>query len=148
MGWHDARWQLSGGFDLQHARLESPAPGLALPPDNALPIVPRIKAHFVGYRIIDHGPGTLKFGARANWIGATRLSLDPSLNRKIGARATVDLDGAFELGDWGINAGIDNALGSHADTFGFGNSFSIGSMRQKTPMQPRTFRVGIRKTWR
>lgn len=147
LGWNDTIWQLSGGFDLQHARLEVPEPGLALPPDSALPIVPKYKAHVMAHRTLDLGTGILQLGARANWIGPTRLSLDPLLNRRIGARMAVDVDCSYASDDWTISAGIANLLGSDADTFSFGNSFSIGSMDQRTPMQPRTFRIGIRKNW-
>lgn len=147
LAWHNRSWQVSGGLDVQHARLETPEPGLALSPDQPLPIVTSYKAHLVAHRLFDLSPGTLSIGGRVNRVGASRLSLDPALDRRISARSAVDLDGNFQWGRWRLDAGIDNLLGSHADTFAFGNPFSIGTMAQRTPVHPRTFRFGFRKSW-
>jgi iron complex outermembrane recepter protein len=46
-----------------------------------------------------------------------------------------------------LDAGIDNLLSSHADTFAFGNPFPISTAAQRTPVRSRTFTLGFRKSW-
>lgn len=123
IGWSSRHWHLDSGFDVQHARLESAGPGVVVPSDNNLPVVPKAKAHVNLQRNFDLGPGLVSLGGRLNWIGASRLSLDPALNRKIGAHGRLDLDASYALGTWTIDAAVSNAIGSHADTFGYGIPF-------------------------
>lgn len=144
-GWNSGHWHLEAGVDVQHARLESPEPGLAMPTDNSLPVVPKAKAHFTLHRTFILGPGQLSLGGRLNWTGASRLSLDPTLNRKIAPHSRLDLDASYGLGTWTIDAAVSNTFGSHADTFGYGNPFSLALAPQRTPMRPRGIRIGIRK---
>jgi iron complex outermembrane recepter protein len=89
----------------------------------------------------------LAIGARVKRIGASRLSLAPALDRRSNARTAIYLEGNFQWGRWRLDAGIDNLLGSHADTFAFGNPFSISTTAQRTPVRPRTFKLGFRKSW-
>jgi iron complex outermembrane recepter protein len=145
--WRGTQWQLSSGVDLQHARLEKPADGLVLPADHALPIVPDYKAHLGVRRVFALSAGEISLGARLSALGKARLSLDPLLDRRIGARQTLDLDASFASKGWLFEIGLDNALGSHAETFGYGNPFSATTLRQRTPLRPRALRISVRKSW-
>jgi outer membrane receptor protein involved in Fe transport len=143
-----AGWQLVGGIDYQHARLERPEPGLLLTDDHALPIVPPYKAHLALHRDFALGSFTGRGGARLVAIGPSHLSLDPALDRRTGARREVELSVSLASGGWSLGLDLANVLDSRADTFSFGNPFSASSQSQCTPMRPRTLRLTVARMWR
>lgn len=145
--WTNGWFRLLSGLDVQHARLEKPQPGLPIPSDLSLPIVPSIKMHLGAEATRQIGEGEFRFGTRLTFLGAARLSLEPALNRRIDDRTKVDIDARYQRDDWSISLRIDNVLNSRADTFGYGNPFTIASSRQITPQRPRSASLTISKQW-
>lgn len=129
---------LEGGLVIQHARLEKPEPGLVLPADSRLPIVPGLKGHLIARYAIPVRSGGFELAGQFNYSGYARLSLDPALNKRIAPRATVDVDLRRSWGNWSLSAGGYNLLDSGRNSFGFGNPFSVFAARQSTPLKPRT----------
>lgn len=91
------------------------------------------------------------------WIADTKITLDGSvgyigtsylgpsdpfdipqgdyLDTAIGARA--------DFGRWGLSLAIENLFDSRANRFSYGNPFSVAEGNQRTPLRPRTVRIGI-----
>ena len=145
--WTNGWLHLLSGLDVQHAKLEKPQPGLPIPSDLSLPIVPSVKMHLGAEVTRQIAEGEFRFGTRLTFLGSARLSLEPTLNRRIDDRTKVDIDASYQRDDWSISLRIDNVLNSRADTFGYGNAFSIAGSRQITPQRPRSARLTISKHW-
>lgn len=91
------------------------------------------------------------------WIADTKITLDGSVGyigtSYLGVRAPFDLsqgdylDTAIgaraEFGRWGLSVDIENLMDSRANRFSYGNPFSVAEGNQRTPLRPRTVRVGI-----
>jgi iron complex outermembrane recepter protein len=133
----DEHWNLEGGFELQHAKLEKAAPGLAITKDRQLPIVPLFKGHASAAYGFDIGSWKANMLGLIYYSGPTKLSLDPALDRKIGSRLSVDLNYQLAKGHWQFALGLENATDSRSDSFGFGNPFSFAATDQRTPVLPR-----------
>ena len=91
------------------------------------------------------------------WIANTKISLEGSVGyigtSDLGVSAPFDipqgdyLDTAIgaraDFGRWGLSLEIDNLLDSRANRFSYGNPFSVAEGNQRTPLRPRTVRIGI-----
>jgi iron complex outermembrane recepter protein len=143
--WHlDEVWTLSGGIAVQHASLEKAAPGLALPADRQLPIVPSTRANLDVTRSLSLGEWKASVTAHGAFIGPARLSLDPGLERPVRRYATLDLAASARRGPWSLGLILRNLLDSDADTNPYGNPFSIRTSPQHVPLRPLSisFTVG------
>ena len=80
------------------------------------------------------------------FTGSTRLSFDTGLDRRTPAYALVDLNAGVERGDWRLALFIENVADARADTFAFGNPFSVRSESQYTPSRPRVIGLSLRYT--
>jgi hypothetical protein len=65
----------------------------------------------------------------------------------MGNYATADVSANFSRESWSIYGEISNLLNARADSFAFGNPFSIRGAPQFTPLQPRSFMIGIQRKW-
>jgi len=107
-------------------------------------------------------PNVADSGARLTtrferWIGDTKIILDGSVGyigtSYLGARAPFDLsqgdyvDTAIgaraDFGRWGLSLDIQNLLDGRGNRFSYGNPFSVAEGNQRTPLRPRTVRIGI-----
>lgn len=91
------------------------------------------------------------------WIADTKITLDGSIGyigtSYLGVSAPFDIpqgdyvDTAIgaraEFGRWGVSLDIENLLDSRANRFSYGNPFSVTDGKQRTPLRPRTVRIGI-----
>jgi iron complex outermembrane receptor protein len=101
--------------------------------------------------------GSRLTGRFERWIGDARISLDASVGyigtSYLGVGAPFDVsqgnyfDTAMgaraEFGRWGLSLDIQNVLDSRANRFSYGNPFSVADGNQRTPLRPRTVRIGI-----
>lgn len=90
-------------------------------------------------------------------IADTEITVDGSLGYTgtsyLGVRAPFDLpQGDYleaalaaraDFGRWGLSLDIENLMDSRANRFSYGNPFSVADGNQRTPLRPRTVRVGI-----
>lgn len=138
-----AGFDLTGRAIFQRARLE----GTRITPiefdDRRLPIVPDAAARIEIARPI-HGPGW-KGSVRVavNAQGATRISFDRALDRRMPARVTADAELDFSRGPWSAALSGTNLTGSRVDAYAFGNPFLVGMSRERTPLQPRSLTITI-----
>lgn len=137
------KWRVSGGMTLQHPRLVRAADGTTLPVDRRLPVVPDIAARLQLSRELDVGTWRVVPYVTANLLGASRLSFDDGLDRRMPGYVAARAGASVERGSLTVRLDIDNLMNARSDTFAFGNPFSVRSVRQYTPMQPRTFNLSL-----
>jgi len=134
-------WSVAAGFDAQHAKAE-----VAGAADNALPVVPQYKGHAsVAHRFaLAHLP--LEATLRANLTGPAHVTIYSGVVGNMPTRLMVDGALSTRLGGWRIGLGVQNLLNSRADSFAYGNPFSIRNAAQHTPPRPRT--ISLTVSWR
>ena len=136
-------WRIRAGAIVQRPRLTRAADGSELPHDLRLPVVPDVSARLNVARDIDVRGWRIAPALSLNLVGASRLSFDPGLDRRMPAYVigrfgiTADRDGVT----FGID--VDNVLDGRADTFAFGNPFSVRTTPQFTPVRPRTVAISV-----
>jgi hypothetical protein len=144
----DLRWQprrrseLSGGFIVQSARLETSGTRSSFE-DPRLPVVPHFAARFrlsQGFRV---GAWDATASAGIQYVGATHLSFDRYLDRRTSGYAVLDAALTLVSGDWNISLSGQNLGNSTADTFAFGNPYRVRAEPQRTPLRPRTVGMSV-----
>lgn len=142
--WRPAEgWRVQLGAIVQRPRLTRAADGSELPRDLRLPVVPDVSARFTIAHDVNLGDWRITPDISANLVGATRLSFDPGLDRRMPPYLLGRIGLAAGRGGLTLRAGIDNVLDERADTFAFGNPFSVRTVRQYTPLRPRTVSISI-----
>jgi outer membrane receptor protein involved in Fe transport len=136
-------WRLTAGAIWQRPRLRHAADGSALLPAVRLPVVPDVSARVAVAREMNLRGWRVTPGVSANLVGASRLSLDPDLNRRMPAYVVARFGVSADHDRLTLRADMDNLLDSGADTFAFGNPFSLRTTRQYTPLRPRTVSLSV-----
>lgn len=137
-------WMLDGSVSLQRARLIRGFDGTELPSDRRIPIVPDASLNARATHQFTLGPWRASASAALRVNGSTRLSFDTGLDRKTPAYALLDLNLGVERGRWRLGLYVENLLDIRADTFAFGNPFSVRAESQYTPARPRVIGLSMR----
>lgn len=140
-------WQLRGGFTIQRPRLINAADGTRLPKDRRLPVVPDLAGDFAIARTVRLFGHEITPYAAFNYVGASRLSFDDGLDRGMGDYALARAGAAATIGPFTLALDVDNLLDARADSFAYGNPFSIHSEHQYTPLRPRTFSLSVTRSF-
>ena len=138
--------KLSAGASYVDALLVKAEDGLHLE-DSRLPVTPNVTARLTAQYRFALGDWQSVIVAQANYVGSARLSFDQDLDRKMGHYAVASSALRLSRGRTTIGAGIDNIFNVRGDTFAFGNPFSIRTVRQFTPLRPRTLTLSIARRW-
>jgi iron complex outermembrane recepter protein len=139
---------LEGNLTVQHGRLYRPSPAAnALGDDNRLPVLPDYAGGLKLSYARPVGAAQLRAFISARYTGAARLSFDPSLSRPMGDFWVSDVGADFASGDWKVGVTVANLLDQREDSFGFGNPFTLRSVDQRTPIQPRTVTLRVQKNF-
>jgi iron complex outermembrane recepter protein len=137
----DDAWRVEGAITLQHARLHDSAV-LSDEEDRRLPVVPDVRGRASLLRLMDAGPWRVQLRADVNYVGESRLSFEPALDRRMGDYFRADISLQAQRGAIRWTLQLANVLDSRADTFAFGNPFSIRTQSQFTPLKPRSLTLG------
>ena len=70
------------------------------------------------------------------YVGPSRLSFDPLLDRRMGNYFESNLAVSLQAGTIVLGLEIDNLVGGHVDTFAFGNQLRVLDGAQFTPQKP------------
>ena len=135
-------WRLDGGFDVTRAVLTRNALGFQVN-DRRLPAVPLYTFRAAlrkDVRLLG-ASGWAQLGAR--YLGPSRMSFDPDLDRKMGKVFDLSFDAHATLGRLGVELSTSNLLNQRANVFAFGNPLRYRTMDQYTPQQPRTVKIGL-----
>jgi iron complex outermembrane recepter protein len=129
---------------IQAARLEGSSETV---PDRRLPVVPDTSARLSATQGFRLGAWAGAATLRASYVGPSRLSFDPLLDRKTPGYAALGARVSIERAGWQLRLDLDNIADSKADIFAFGNPFSLLTTAQHTPSQPRTLTLAIARRW-
>lgn len=137
----DDAWRLESSFTVQHVRLHHPV--VSVDDDPRLPVVPDVRVRGSVARSLQWGSWQVELRANANYIGPSRLSFEQVLDRKAGGYVLADLGAQFKRDALTWSLTMSNVLDSRADTFAYGNPFSVHTAQQYTPLAPRTLMLGL-----
>ncbi|GAA0318127.1 TonB-dependent receptor [Sphingomonas oligophenolica] len=135
------RLHLDLGVTAQHARLSAPEAVLGGLDDRRLPVVPDLAGHAQLAGTIMVARHQVSPYAALRYTGAMRLSFDPALDRRAGDYVTADAGIAIAFGRQRLSIDVTNLFDGHADSFGFGNPFTLALVGQHTPERPRAISV-------
>ncbi len=92
------------------------------------------------------GDWTATFGGDYRYSGAAHLLFNAENSRQADAYHMLDMRLDMRRGSWLVRLYADNIMNSDANSFAFGNPFSLASVEQVTPLKPRT--IGLEVSWR
>ena len=131
----------ASGF-IASSDLSKPAPGYGAARDRDLPNIAnegwRIAARYE-HDLAAH----LSLDAGVRYVGHSKLAVRPPFNLDQGGYYDVSLGGRLALGRLGLSLDVGNLLDARANTFAFGNPFSLAHGTQSTPLRPRSVRLGV-----
>lgn len=143
--WSDGAYLFETGATYQKGDVYSHNTVLGTIQDGRLPTVPRLRAHARIEVPVRVGATVVQLGGVTRYVGSARLSFDPLLDRRMAGYAEADAYLRANIRAVQVSLACENLFESAADTFAFGNPFSIRSLYQKTPQRPRT--VSLRAEW-
>lgn len=142
--WQPSRaWSVTAGASGQRARLVRGIDGSDLERDPRLPVVPDMSAHLNIRRSIDMRAWRFSPGITGRYVGRSRLSFDPGLDRRMGGFAEFAASIEARAGRFALELSATNLLDARGDALAFGNPFSVRLERQYTPVRPRALQVSL-----
>lgn len=135
-------WTIEAGGNVTIALLTRNALGFELD-DRHLPTIPEFTARGAIERRFAIGRAEAMLRADMRYIGPSRLSFDPVMDRQMGKVLETGIEGRIALGRTQIAMRIDNVFGRKGDTFAYGNPLRFATMRQYTPQQPLTAMISV-----
>ncbi len=114
--------------------------------DAGLPGVPAASASVsAAYRRPLSGDLALLLDGQYAYVGKSHLTFDAQTSSSMGGYGVGRLSAGLEARRWRLTAFLDNPANTAANTFAFGDPFSLREGRQITPLRPRT--VGLTLGW-
>jgi outer membrane receptor protein involved in Fe transport len=138
-------WRIDGGAMIQSAVLTRDTSGFKLD-DRRLPVVPAWTLRGTLARDFALGPWDATLSASARYVGATRLSFDPALDRRMGNYLETNLVVGARRGSWAFQLEGRNLANSRGDSFAYGNPLRIFSSRQFVRQEPLSIRLSATLT--
>ena len=147
VNWRDSHVAAETGVTYQHGDIYAETSVFGRVDDAHLPAIPRLKAHArLSAPLFTEGKTSLRTGGTVQYTDRTRLSFDPTLNRQTDSYTVFGAFVQFDRGNFRWTLSGENLTNNQADTFGFGNPFSVRRVAHRTPLRPRT--VMLRMEWR
>ena len=128
-------WDASLGGTIQDARLIRNDLGIELD-DSRLPVIPQYVVRGALERTFPLGAASGSLKVKLRYVGPSRLSFDPVLDRPMGRMLESGIEGRLRLDRWQMALKLDNLLQRSADEFSFGNPLRFFTARQYTPQRP------------
>ncbi len=118
-------------------------PDFAQPLGSGLPGAPRISGGLLARYERPLGDNiTLRLIGEASYLGPSRQSFESAITTRTGSYVQARLSAEIATRRWSAQAYVINPTDASGDTFGYGNPFTFGQVRQTTPQRPRT--IGVR----
>lgn len=146
-----AQWNLGSGWRLdaqgviQEAEIQPVTPRALDRREAGLPAIPQVSGRLAVARDVDLGPFHGAFQLSARYVGRSRLSFDPALDRRMGGYGVLDASASLSRGAWRVSVAAYNLLDEDADTFSFGNPFAVGAEDQRAPLAPRSLQARVER---
>lgn len=77
------------------------------------------------------------------YIGTSYLGVSTPFDIPQGDYLDTAIGARIDFGRWGLSLDVENLMDSRANRFSYGNPFSVADGHQRTPLRPRTVRIGI-----
>jgi outer membrane receptor protein involved in Fe transport len=136
--------QLKLGAATQKALLVMNSLGIVLD-DRRLPTVPDYTLRASVDHNVHVGAAHGSIGLQLRFVGPSRLSFDPGLDRKMGSALESGLNASLDYGDWTFVAQAGNLTDSRANVFAYGNQFRLRTLDQFTPQRPINLELSVGK---
>jgi iron complex outermembrane receptor protein len=128
-------WDVKLGASVQDALLIRNDLGIKLD-GRRLPVVPAYVLRGALERAFTLGGRSGSVRIRLRYVGPSRLSFDPAIDRSMGRVLESGIEGRLALGKFDLSLTAENVLNRSADVFAFGNPFRLATMPQYTPQAP------------
>ena len=145
-----ANWQaypgfnLSGGMFLADSNLDRPARDIGIGCRQSLPNVPAVTARVAAdYRKVFASGRTLTVGLSARYVGRSWVGVGPILRVPQGNYVQTSALAEYRFGRYKLFVDMRNLLDSKGNRFSVGNLLQTGNLDQRTPLEPRSVRIGI-----
>lgn len=144
--WKDAWITAEAGATYQHGDIYADESVFGKVDDATLPSIPRFKGYArINALVLANERTSFRLGGAVQYTDKTRLSFDPVLNRETDKYAVFKAFAQIDHQNYRWVLSAENLFNSQADTFGFGNPFSVRQERHRTPVRPRT--IMLRFEW-
>lgn len=90
---------------------------------------------------------TFNLSANYSYVGTSRLFFDKDLSPQMGAVHRANVRVGLSAGLWDARLTVDNLFNHRGNTFAFGNSFSLNTTSQFTPLRPRTLGLQVSRNF-
>jgi outer membrane receptor protein involved in Fe transport len=130
-------WHFEAGANFTSALLTRNALGYELH-DRRLPVVPKYTLRTALRHDFTIGTARMWVRAGLRYIGSSRMSFDPDLDRPMGKLWNGSIEAHAALGAWELGVSARNLFGDKNNVFAFGNALRYRTMPQFTPQQPLT----------
>ena len=137
-------WRLAGGGNFTAARLVRNRLGIELP-DRHLPAVPEYTLRASLEHDFPIGKDDAGLAVALRYVGPSRLSFDPQIDRPMGELLESSVEGHVDLSGFGLVLRLENPLARNSDSFAFGNSLRFAMQRQYTPQPPARISLRLEK---
>ena len=142
-------WQATSQLGLEisgfhtTSRLDRPAPEFEADAEANLPNVADSGWRLTGRFEPWIAETKITLGGSVGYIGTSYLGVSAPFDLPQGNYLDTAIGARADFGRWGVSLDIDNLLDSRANRFSYGNPFSVADGNQRTPLRPRTVRIGI-----
>jgi len=135
-------WRIESGANFTEARLVRNTLGTELT-DRHLPAVPLYTVRTALRHDFRLGKLDTWLRLKLRYVGPSRLSFDPVLDRPMGKVLETRIEGHADVGPYEFALSADNVLGSKANTFSYGNTLRLSRFEQFTPQAPATISLSV-----
>lgn len=132
----------ASGF-LATSHLDDPEPAFANADERDLPNIADSGWRVSAIYEPDLWDVPLSINGSLGYTGTSYLAIGQPFEFPQGDYLEAAAGARAELGAWGVSLDIDNVLDSRANRFSYGNPFSLVAGNQRTPLRPRTIRLGV-----
>jgi outer membrane receptor protein involved in Fe transport len=91
--------------------------------------------------------GNLALEANGRYVGSSRLGVGPVLDLPYGQYWQTGTAAKLGLKPFTLSLTVDNLLNTRGNRFAIGNPFGVAFRDEITPLRPRTFRLGVKRSF-
>jgi outer membrane receptor protein involved in Fe transport len=136
------RWRLEAGAMAQSALLVRNETGLKLD-DRRLPVVPEWTLRGMLAHDFPLGDWLATVSGDARYVGPSRLSFDPALDRPMGNYVQIDAALQATRGKWTVAIEGENLFDARGDSFAYGNPLRLMSTNQYVRQDPFDVKLSL-----
>jgi iron complex outermembrane receptor protein len=136
--------ELRTEFLLNEPELDKANPAFPLLSRNGLGVVPDVSFGVFAHYDRPFGNGwSMALDTHWTYVGTSHLMLNIAALPSMGDYVTGRVATTLSNNRWRFTLAVDNPADVHANTFAYGNPFTVRFRRQITPLRPRTITFGL-----